>query len=553
MELSIIRLQDPSPGGPAGERRRRIRHRLHTPVYASFNGPNTGMVLDLSELLDLHEDGFAVQTSPRLEVDRVLNLSLDLPETKAHIHGAGHVVWSDSAGRGGIRFSGLPDQSGRLLKEWLFVNLLIACTNHAARSEQAARQVETKPAEPRPLPEPTVPAPVPDLSGMLSAVEAVRREVRATGDDFDAVLNLIAERALSLTGASGAALAILTDDKMICRARAGQPAPPLGAPVDVKQGLSGECVRSGRMVACEDTEADSRVDQETCRMLGIGSIVAAPIFSDFRVVGLLEVFSPCPRAFTEVHETALDRLVEIVPKVQTTQSETATPQETKTNQLPPPVAEPDSTMHAIREALWEPEREAQEPLKGFPVRPLHLGLLVLTAAIAALVLGYLLAPTIERLWLSKPQPAPSQAVVSAATTPSAANLGSKPRTPDEWRTFAEQGNADAQWNMGVRYHTGEGVLQDDAQAVQWFLRAAEQGHIVAQATLGAYYWAGRGVPQDLSKAYFWSVLALAQGDEGSKSRLEGLASQMTRSQVTIARQQAEDWLRQHHAAKAAAK
>lgn len=551
MELSIIRLQDPSPGGPAGERRRRIRHRLHTPVYASFNGPNTGMVLDLSELLDLHEDGFAVQTSPRLEVDRALNLSLDLPETKAYIHGAGHVVWSDSAGRGGIRFSGLPDQSRRLLKEWLFVNLLIACTNHAARSEQVARRVETKPAEPRPLLEPTVPAPVPDLSGMLSAVEAVRREVRAAGDDLNAVLHLVTERALSLTGASGAALAFLTGDKIICRARAGEPAPPLGAPVDVRQGLSGECVRSGRMVACEDTETDSRVDQETCRMLGVGSILAAPIFSDFRVVGLLEVFSPRPRAFTEVHETALDRLVEIVPKAQKAQSETATPQDARTSQLPP-IAGPDPTIHAIREALWEPEREAQEPLKGVPVRPLHLGLLVLTAAIAALVLGYLLAPTIER-WLSKPQPAPSQAVVSAATTPSAANPASKARTPDEWRTLAEQGNADAQWNMGVRYHTGEGVPQDDAQAVQWFLRAAEQGHVVAQATLGAYYWAGRGVPQDLYKAYFWSVLALAQGDEGSKSRLEGLASQMTRSQVTIARQQAEDWLRQHHAAKAAAK
>ena len=64
--------------------------------------------------------------------------------------------------------------------------------------------------------------------------------------------------------------------------------------------------------------------------------------------------------------------------------------------------------------------------------------------------------------------------------------------------------------------------------------------LTAQATLGAYYWAGRGVPQDLSKAYFWSAIALAQGDENSKSRLEGLASQMTRAQVSAARQQAED-------------
>jgi hypothetical protein len=49
----------------------------------------------------------------------------------------------------------------------------------------------------------------------------------------------------------------------------------------------------------------------------------------------------------------------------------------------------------------------------------------------------------------------------------------------------------------------------------------------------------------LSKAYFWSALALAQGDENSKSRLEGLASQMTHAQVSAARQQAEVWLHSH--------
>src|SRR5712691_1293981 len=99
MELSIIRLQDPAPVSSAGERRRRIRHQLHTPVYASFKGPSTGMVLDLSELLDLSEDGFAVQTSERLQVNRPVSLSLDLLETKIHIYGTGEVVWSDGTGR----------------------------------------------------------------------------------------------------------------------------------------------------------------------------------------------------------------------------------------------------------------------------------------------------------------------------------------------------------------------------------------------------------------------------------------------------------------------
>src|SRR5258705_9638931 len=213
---------------------------------------------------------------------------------------------------------------------------------------------------------------------MFRAVEAVRREVRAAGDDFDAVLRLVTERVLSFTGASGAALAFLTDDKMICRASAGEPALQLGAAVDAKQGLSGECIRSGRMVACEDTETDPRVDREICRTLGIGSILAAPIFSDFRVAGLIEVFSPRPRAFTEIHETALDRLVEVVPKAQAAAANVATPL----------TVESTPTVNTVREAVWEPETEAREPLKGGPGQLLHILLLVLTLAAFFLVAGY---------------------------------------------------------------------------------------------------------------------------------------------------------------------
>jgi hypothetical protein len=157
--------------------------------------------------------------------------------------------------------------------------------------------------------------PMPNRSAMPSSLEAVRREVREIGDEYvDAVLHLITECALSLTGASSAALAFLTDGKMICRARAGEPAPSLGAPVDEKQGLSGECARSGLLVSCEDTEDDPRVDPEVCRTLGIGSLMAAPIVSSFGVVGLLEIFSPHPRGFTKDHETLLDQLVEMIPK-----------------------------------------------------------------------------------------------------------------------------------------------------------------------------------------------------------------------------------------------
>src|SRR5499427_4171539 len=321
MELSPIKIHDMSPGPDAAERRRRLRHKPHTPAYASFNSSSSGMVVDLSEVLDLHEDGFAVQTSAQLPVNQSVNLVLDLPETKAMVHCTGHVVWGDRWGRAGIRFSGLPEQSRGLLKQWLFINLMVAGTNQAARRQQLDRRPEM--LDPSIVQSP-VPIPVPDLTGMLAALEAVRRELIAT-EDVDSAYRLVTERALSLTGASGAALAVLTGDRMTCRARAGEPAPQIGAAVDAKQGISGECVRTGRMINCDDTETDSRIEGDLCRILGIGSILAMPILSDFRVVGLIEVLSPRAHAFTEVHETALDRLAEMVPKSEVEDSAPAGP------------------------------------------------------------------------------------------------------------------------------------------------------------------------------------------------------------------------------------
>ncbi len=119
------------------------------------------MVVDLSELIDLHEEGFAVRTGEPLEANRAVTLCLDLPETRSFVLGTGEVIWSDAAGRGGIRFSQLSESSRKILKEWLFANLLIGCSNHAARTLQLAHHEEQKLLEP-----PTVPSsamPVSDL------------------------------------------------------------------------------------------------------------------------------------------------------------------------------------------------------------------------------------------------------------------------------------------------------------------------------------------------------------------------------------------------------
>ena len=70
--------------------------------------------------------------------------------------------------------------------------------------------------------------------------------------------------------------------------------------------------------------------------------------------------------------------------------------------------------------------------------------------------------------------------------------------PDFKETFqvAKQGNAKAQFNLGLMYYNGQGVRQDYVQIVKWFRKAAEQGFAQAQFNLGVMYDNGQGVRQD---------------------------------------------------------
>ncbi len=115
----------------------------------------------------------------------------------------------------------------------------------------------------------------------------------------NAALQLIGMRALLLTKGTSAAIALGDEESMVCEASIGRSAPPLGCQLDVSSGLSGECVRTAMPLRCDDAENDPRVDAESCGLLGIRSILAAPILSGTGVAGLLEVFSPEPNAFDD--------------------------------------------------------------------------------------------------------------------------------------------------------------------------------------------------------------------------------------------------------------
>jgi len=99
---------------------------------------------------------------------------------------------------------------------------------------------------------------------------------------------------------------------MLCRASVGASAPPLGTPLDVNSGFSGECVRTGEALRCDDAETDPRVDGTSCRQLGIRSILAAPIQYEREIIGLLEVFCTQPFAFDEGDVAVVERLAQTV-------------------------------------------------------------------------------------------------------------------------------------------------------------------------------------------------------------------------------------------------
>jgi hypothetical protein len=115
----------------------------------------------------------------------------------------------------------------------------------------------------------------------------------------------IAERVRLSTGADGAAIALEEGEAVVCRARAGECAPSVGAFLNRESGLSGLCLRTGELVRCDDADTDERVDPYVAQVLQIRSVLAVPVRRDGRVIGLVEVLSRTANAFGSQAEETL--------------------------------------------------------------------------------------------------------------------------------------------------------------------------------------------------------------------------------------------------------
>jgi N-acetylmuramoyl-L-alanine amidase/putative methionine-R-sulfoxide reductase with GAF domain len=129
---------------------------------------------------------------------------------------------------------------------------------------------------------------------------------------LDEVLQLVAERAVTITGADGLAIALAENNEIVLRAAAGRVRPDPGTRIDRDSAFSGACFRTAQIINCDDTETDLRVNLEACRKMGVRSMVAVPLCGRRRVIGVLEAFSSWPFAFNEIDVRNLTLLAELI-------------------------------------------------------------------------------------------------------------------------------------------------------------------------------------------------------------------------------------------------
>ena len=115
-----------------------------------------------------------------------------------------------------------------------------------------------------------------------------------------------------------------------------------------------------------------------------------------------------------------------------------------------------------------------------------------------------------------------------------------------YKLAAEQGDADAQTQMGFMYNKGKGVPQNDKTAVKWWTLAAEQGNALAQGNLGAGYAFGRGVLKDYVYAHMWGNIAATNGNAVGTKLRDFVEKKMTPADLSTAQKLARECVRKNY-------
>ncbi|MCV7217579.1 GGDEF domain-containing protein [Mycobacterium crocinum] len=154
-----------------------------------------------------------------------------------------------------------------------------------------------------------------DLSvAALQTIIKVQQAINDAGDTADAVMKIVAEQACEATGAPGAVIELAEFGEMVYTTTAGSLSGTEGLRLAMSGSMSGECVRTGKILISTDTETDPRVDLEACRRVHARSMIVVPLVDGNRTQGVLKVICGEPDAFSDDDVTLLEHLAQFIAK-----------------------------------------------------------------------------------------------------------------------------------------------------------------------------------------------------------------------------------------------
>ena len=146
----------------------------------------------------------------------------------------------------------------------------------------------------------------------LLAVIQTQTAIAKLGLDLNAVMTLVAEQTQLITHAKGAVVELAEDGEMVYRAVSGGAAHLLGLRLGQQNSLSGLCVEQNKILYCEDSEVDVRVDQMACRKVGLRSMAVVPLIHCGDAIGVLKIYSEKIAAFKEGDLQLLTLMSELI-------------------------------------------------------------------------------------------------------------------------------------------------------------------------------------------------------------------------------------------------
>ncbi len=148
----------------------------------------------------------------------------------------------------------------------------------------------------------------------LQTIIKVQQAINEAEATADAVMKIVAEQAREATRAPGAVIELAEFGEMVYTTAVGSLAGTEGLRLAMSGSMSGECVRTGKILISTDTETDPRVDLEACRRVHARSMIVVPLVDGNRTQGVLKVICDKPNAFTDEDVSLLEQLAAFIAK-----------------------------------------------------------------------------------------------------------------------------------------------------------------------------------------------------------------------------------------------